>query len=667
MSPPDTIDADFQRALALHQQGQLDAAEPIYRAVLARQADHFGALHLSGLIHLQRGQLNEAVQRIGQAIAVNPAAPEAHSNQAHALQGLRRFEDALAACDRALALKPDHPEALNNRGNALLDLGRAADALASYDRALAVHAAFPQALSNRGNALRALGRLPEALESYRRALQMWPDFPAALDNCGRVLRDLKRYDEAAPLFARLLAVAPNQPYAPGLLFDTRLNCCEWTGYDAMSAALTAAIERGERVDAPQSFVSHTLQPMAQRKCAELYSAAEWPEVAAPLPARPGGGADGQRIHVCYLSADLHEHATAHLMAGLFEAHDRTRFEVTAVSFGPDDGSPMRARLNRAFERFVDVRDKSDREMAGLLHGLGVDIAVDLKGYTAANRAGILARRVAPVQVNYLGFPCSMGAPFIDYIVADRHLIPARHELAYSEKIVRLPDSYQVNDDKRQIDDRTPERAQLGLPASGFVFCSFNNSFKIRPQIFDVWMRLLRDIEGSVLWLLDDNAAASASLRREAEQRGVAADRLVFAPRLPLSAHLARHRAADLFLDTFPYNAHTTASDALWAGLPLVTLQGETFASRVAASLLHATGLPELVTESLADYEALSRTLAASPALLAQLRNRLGRQNKALPLFNTDRFRRHIEQAYVAMHERAGRGDSPQAFEVQPFP
>ena len=665
MSPPDTIAADFQRALSLHQRGQLDAAEPIYGAILARRADHFGALHLSGLIHLQRGQLDAAVQRIGQAIAVNPAAPEAHSNQAHALQGLRRFEEALAACDRALALAPDHPEALNNRGNALLDLGRPAAALASYDRALAVRATFPQAHSNRGNALRALGRLPEALESYRRALQLWPDFPAALDNCGRVLRDLKRYDEAAPLFARLLAVAPNQPYAPGLLFDTRLNCCEWTGYDAMSAALAAAIDRGERVDAPQSFVSHALQPMAQLKCAELYCAAEWPDVAAPLPARPGNEASGQRIHVCYLSADLHEHATAHLMAGLFEAHDRARFEVTAVSFGPDDGSPLRARLTRSFERFLDVRDRSDREVAEMLRGLGVDIAVDLKGYTAANRAGILARRAAPVQVNYLGFPCSMGAPFIDYMIADRHVVPARHETAYREKIVRLPDSYQVNDDKRQIDDVTPSRATLGLPSSGFVFCSFNNSFKVRPHIFEVWMRLLRDVDGSVLWLLDDNAAATASLRREAERRGVAASRLIFAPRQSLSAHLARHRAADLFLDTFPYTAHTTASDALWAGLPLVTLQGETFASRVGASLLQAVGLPELVTGSLADYEALARELAITPARLARLRDRLGRQNQALPLFDTDRFRRHIEQAYVGMHERAARGEAPQAFEVQP--
>ncbi len=660
MNPSDTIAADFRRALALHQQGNLEAAEPIYRAILAREADHFGALHLSGLILLQRGQLDEAVHRIDQAIAVNPAAPEAHSNRAHALQGLRRFEEALASCDRALALKPDHAEALNNRGNVLLDLGRPGEALVAYDRALAARPAFPQAHSNRGNALRALGRLPEALENYRRALQAWPDFPAALDNCGRVLRDLKRYDEAAPLFARLLAVAPNQPYAPGLLFDTRLNCCEWTGYEAVSAALAAAIERGERVDAPQSFVSHALQPTVQLKCAELYCAAEWPDVAPPPAVRTGG----PRIHVAYLSSDLHEHATAHLMAGLFEAHDRTRFEVTAVSWGPDDGSPMRARLTRAFDRFLDVRDKSDREVALTLRELGVDIAVDLKGYTAANRAGILARRAAPLQVNYLGFPCSMGAPFIDYLIADRHIVPRGHEAAYAEKIVRLPESYQVNDDRRQIDDRMPPRAELGLPASGVVFCSFNNSFKIRPPIFDVWMRLLRDVDGSVLWLLDDNAAATASLRREAERRGVATGRLVFAPRAALSAHLARHAAADLFLDTFPYTAHTTASDALWAGLPLVTLQGETFASRVAASLLHAAGLPELVTDSLADYEALARKLATTPALLARLRGRLGRQNKALPLFDTDRFRRHLEQAYAAMHERAGRGEPPQTFEVQ---
>jgi predicted O-linked N-acetylglucosamine transferase (SPINDLY family) len=351
------------------------------------------------------------------------------------------------------------------------------------------------------------------------------------------------------------------------------------------------------------------------------------------------------------------------MAELFERHDRSRFEITGISYGPDDASPMRARLTSAFDRFADVSDKGDRAVAELIRDSGIDIAVDLKGYTAGNRAGIFAFRGAPLQVAYLGFPATMGAPFIDYVIADRHIVPPELETAYSEKIVRLPDSYQVNDRKRRIADDTPSRADTGLPAQGFVFCSFNNSYKIRPAAFDVWMKLLRAVEGSVLWLLDDNAPAVARLKAAAEVRGVASSRLVFAPRMPLDRHLARHRLADLFLDTFPVNAHTTASDALWTGLPLVTLQGETFTSRVAASVLAAVGLPELVTRSWADYEALALKLAREPQTLTKLKAHLDSVRLTAPLFDTDRFRRNIENAYVTMYERSQKGEPPATFDI----
>ena len=656
-----SVTAAFQQGLVLHQQGRLDEAEALYRAVLATEAAHFGALHLTGLIHFQRGQPAAAAEWIGRAIAVNPGVSDAHSNLGLALQQMGRIDAALASYERALQLKPDSPEALNNRGNALQDLRRLPEAIASYDRALQARPDFAQAHNNRGNALRGLDRPLEALASYDRALRLWPDNPDALDNRGRILRDLKRFDEAVPSFARLLAVSPNRAYGQGLLLDTRLNCCDWTDYEATSVAIVAGVERGERVDAPFSFLCHALSPAAQLACARTFAAAECPAPAEPLSLGPRPRHD--RIRLAYLSADFHSHATAYLMAELFESHDRARFEVTGISYGTADTGPMRERLQAAFDRFVDVRGLSDREVARLLHDGEIDIAVDLKGFTANNRAGIFAHRGAPVQVNYLGFPGTMGAPFIDYIIADRHIIPERLAAAYGEKVVRLPDSYQVNDRKRRIADHTPTRAELGLPERGFVFCSFNNTYKVRPAIFDVWMRLLRQVEGSVLWLLEDNAAAMANLRREAERRGVAPDRLVFAPRLDLDRHMARHRLADLFVDTFPVNAHTTASDALWAGLPLVTLSGETFVSRVAASLLHAVGLPELVTENLADYEALALRLATTPALLAAIREKLEGNRLAAPLFDTDRFRRHIEAAYVTMYERSQRGEAPAGFDV----
>ncbi len=651
----------FEQGFALHRQGRLAEAESCYRVVLAQQPAHFHALHFIGLIHYQRGAYADAADWIGRAIAIDPAMAEPHSNLGLVLQELRRFDEALASHQRALELDPSAPESLNNRGNVLLALNRPQEALADYDEALRRQPGFALAHNNRGNALMALGRSEEALSAYDRALQLMPDFALALNNRGRALRDLKRFDEAAASFARLLVLAPQQPYAPGMLFEVRLNACDWTNYEAASAAIVAAVERGERADAPFSFVGHALSPTAQLQCARTFVAAEFSP--APALSKAGTTVRRDRIRVAYVSSDFREHAVAYLSAGLFERHDRARFEIIGVSHGSDDGGVTRTRLAAGFDRFVDARERSDRDVAELLRDSDVDIAVDLNGFTVNSRTGIFAHRGAPLQASFLGFPGTTGAPFFDYIVADRHVIPQRCESAYSERVVRLPDTYQVNDNKRLIADETPSRAELGLPEHGFVFCSFNNSYKIRPSVFGAWMRLLHNVEGSVLWLIDDNMAATANLRRQAERHGIAANRLVFAPRVPLEQHLARHRRADLFLDTFPYNAHTTASDALWAGLPLLTLTGETFASRVASSLLNAIGLPELVTDTLAGYEALALELAKTPAMLAAIKARLASQRLTMPLFDTDRFRRHIESAYATMHERLLRGEPPAAFDV----
>jgi predicted O-linked N-acetylglucosamine transferase (SPINDLY family) len=351
------------------------------------------------------------------------------------------------------------------------------------------------------------------------------------------------------------------------------------------------------------------------------------------------------------------------MAGLFEAHDKTRFEITAISFGRDSNDEMRARLIAAFDRFIHVSGRSDREVAILLRELEIDIAVDLKGFTTEERAGILAHRAAPVQVNYLGYPGTMGTISIDYILADRFVIPGQHHANYTEKVVTLPDTYQVNDSKRVIADRTPTRAETGLPEQGFVFCSFNNNYKINPMVYDVWMRLLGKVEGSLLWLLEGSEAAARNLRKEAAARGIAPGRLVFAPVIRMENHLARCRLADLCLDTLPYNAHTTASDALWTGLPVLTCLGTTFAGRVAASLLNAIGLNELITHTLGEYEALALELATNRERLADIRSKLAENRATHPLFDTDRFRRHIEAAYTTMWERQQKGEPPESFAV----
>jgi protein O-GlcNAc transferase len=370
-----------------------------------------------------------------------------------------------------------------------------------------------------------------------------------------------------------------------------------------------------------------------------------------------------RLRIAYLSADFNEHPTAYLTAGLFEHHDKSRFEITALSFGQNDNSPARRRLEAAFEHFIDVGDNSDQEIATLVRRSEIDIAVDLMGFTKDNRLGVLARCAAPIQVNYLGYPGTMGAPYMDYILADATVIPADHDAFYAERVVRLPGTYQINDNRRAMSQRTPTRGDCGLPQNAFVFCCFNNPQKILPEIFDIWMRLLRTTKGSVLWLFAGNAKAVANLRVEAEKRGVAPERLIFAPKASVADHLARHRLADLCLDTLPYNAHTTASDALWACLPVVTCLGETFAGRVAASLLKAIGLDALITHTLGEYETLALRLSRDPAYLAMLKDTLKRNRDRCLLFDTQSATRHIEAAYLTMAEIARRHEKPRSFKV----
>lgn len=684
------VDAMFQRALVLHRQAQIAHAESLYKEILGRELRHFGALHYLGVIEGQRGNCEAAVALIDRALRIDPNSAPAHSNRGIFLRKLGRHEEALASFERAIAIKSDHAEALYNRGNVLrqlerheealasyasalaikpdyaeahysrgnvlTDLRQPREALASYDRALAIRPAFADALVNRGYVLLELGRNEEALASYDRALAIRPDFAEAFYNRGIALTVLKRHGEAIADFETVLRLDPDYPYARGKLIHAKLECCDWSDYESDVAAVMRDIRAGKRACQPFTGLAIADSPSDQLLCARLYAQDVRPESAVPF--WQGECYRHDRIRVAYLSADFREHPVAYLTAGLFERHDRARFEPIAISFGPDGPSAMRARLERVFERFIDVREKSDIEVARLLRALEVDIAVDLMGFTTDSRPQILASRPAPVQVNYLGYPGSMGTGFIDYIVADRTVIPETSRHHYGEKIVYLPDTYQANDSTRRIADHAPSRREAGLPDGGFVFCSFNNTYKIAPAVFDIWMRLLHDVEGSVLWLLESHAAAAANLRREAAAKSIAPERLVFAPRIAVEDYLARYRLADLFLDTLPYNAGTTASDALWAGLPVVTCLGESFAGRMAGSLLNAVGLPELVAGSLEDYAALAERLAKNGDVIAAIRAKLARNRLTHPLFDTARFCRHIEAAYMAMHECRARGEPP---------
>jgi len=631
-----------------HAAGQLDEAEQLYRRILDLHRTDLDARQKIAVLRLQQGRAAEALALFEPLITEVPRNADMRAHCGLARQELGQGNEALADFDEALRLDPSNALALLYRGNLLAAAGLPAGALESYDRLVAIAAGYDEGWFRRGGALWLMDRFDEALASYARALAINPGRFSAAFNSGTVLLKLERYDEAFAVFERARALAPDHPYVLGGLASALLGACDLARWNDTRALVVDAIQNRRAVIAPLTFLPFCDDGALRRACSESFVADRVPVPAAPL--WNGERYDHARLRIAYLSADFHQHATADLIAGLIERHDRTRFEVTAISFSRDDGSAMRERLIQGFDRFEDVRARTDAEVAALLRRGEFDIAIDLKGHTEGARPGILAHRPCPVQVSYLGYPGTIGAPWLDYIIADAVVLPFSHQAFYSEKIVHLPHCYQANDSTRAIAEQTPTRAEAGLPPDGFVFCCFNAAWKITPEIIDVWMRLLAQVEGSVLWLLEDNAVSPVHLRSAAAARGIDPARLIFAPRLPSAAHLARHRLADLFVDTLPYNAHTTASDALWAGLPLVTCLGEQFDGRVAASLLQAVGLPELVTDELAAYEALALALAKDPARLAQLRARLAANRLSSPLYDTVRFCASLEAAYLCMAE-----------------
>jgi predicted O-linked N-acetylglucosamine transferase (SPINDLY family) len=639
--PLEALDA-FSRALALNAQ-------------VAETWNNRGTV-LNGL-----GRYDEAISDFDRAIALKPGYAEAFCNKGKPLVQGRRYADALAAFDTALKLDPGLAEAWQGRGDALAVLGRHDDAIAAFAKATALKPDYAEAYCNAGRSLAQLGRHDDALAAFDAALKQRPGLAEAWKGRGTLLAGVRRYDEAIVAFEAALKADSDIEYVLGDLLHAKAHICDWNGMTEGWSKVIHALQGGARVSSPFALLATPASAADQMTCSVIYATDRFPPGQTPL--WRGERTSHDRLRLAYLSGDFRDHAFPHLAAAMWERHDRTHFETVAISYGVDDGSAMRARLTRAFEHFIDVRHKSDPDIARLIREMEIDIAVDLTGYTAGMRANVLVQRPAPLQLSYVGYPGTMGAEFIDYIVADPVVIPPEHQRFYTEQIAYLPPSYLVTDGSHRIADVTPTRAQAGLPEHGFVFCSFNNSFKITPDIFDVWMRLLRAVDGSVLWLLAANASGVENLRSEAAARGVAPDRLVFAPRIAVAEHLARHRLADLFLDTIYYGAHTTASDALFAGLPVLTCLGSTFTGRVAASLLNAVGLPELIASSLAEYEAMAIGLARNRERLAALQAKLRRQRLSFPLFDTESFTRRLEAAYQTMWERHQRGEPPRTFSV----
>lgn len=617
----------------------------------------------------QSGRLNEAAAAYREAIALEPGDPEMHYNLGSVYLDMGQTEAAVASYLKAQALAPGHPQILLQLGNAYSAQGLPGQAVEAFRQALHLHPGNAAIHFNLGNALRELGQPEQAADSYRMALKLAPSDADSHNNLGNVLRELGRLDEAIASYVVALQLNPGLHHAKAHLVHQKQHICDWRGMESDIQQI-----RNWVMNVPQAQVSPfaflampSTTAAEQRKCSENWSKIRFSNlINKRFFIKNKLENTNRKLKIGYLSSDFRLHPLAFLVTELIELHDRSRFEVYAYSYALDDKTAERRRLEQAFDYFTDIRPLSLQASAQKINDDGIDILVDLTGFTQTSRSGIAAMRPAPLQVNWLGFPGTMGSvdgtPLFDYILGDAYVTPLEEADNYTEKLAMLPACYQPNDRKRPI-GRLPSRKDCGLPDDAFVFCSFNQTFKILPQMFDIWMRLLKAKPGSVLWLLECNQWAKANLCREAEQRGIVADRLIFAPRVPIAEHLARHAWADLFLDTLPYNAHTTASDALWMGLPIVTCSGNTFAGRVAGSLLSAAGLPELITCSLADYERLAMQLASMPDELSAIRNKLRLSRDRMPLFDTPRMVEHLQQAFVTMWEKHAAGQSPQTFSV----
>jgi len=618
------------------------------------------AWDLKGKVLHQLNKHEEALQSYVAAIQIDQTKPGYWNNKGNTLRQLGSFDDALTHFNRAISLKEDYIEAYLNKGNLLHHTKSFDEAIATLDQAIMIKPNYVDAFVMRAFVKNDMRKYEEAIVDYRHALEINSHYSEVLLNLGNIYAQLNRFLEAKEVYELASRQNPELDYLAGTLFFINIKMCDWSHYDDRKNQLAQTIREGRNCTLPFPLVAIFNEEQLITNAGKIYCQERHPLIKNDISFEPKKSG---KIRIGYYSADFHNHATSYLMAHLFELHNRDNFEIIAFSFGPDFNDESRLRLKNAFDQFIDIRHLSDQKVAQLSREMGINIAVDLKGHTQDARTSIFANRAAPIQINYLGYPASMGVDYIDYVVVDQEIIDNNNVDAFTEKIIFLPNSYQVNDEQRKVSNRVFTKAECGLPESGFVFCCFNNNYKITPVIFDSWMRILKEVEGSVLWLFEDNQWVKNNLIQEALQRGVASNRLVFAKKMDIPEHLVRHQLADLFLDTVPCNAHTTASDALWMGLPLLTIKGDTFAGRVAASLLNAIGLPELITYNLDEYETLAIELAKDSEKLTVLKNKLEHNRINSSLFDTKQYAKNLESAYMMIYHKHMSEPTPTSFKI----
>jgi protein O-GlcNAc transferase len=602
----------------------------------------------TGLNFLLAGNFRAALIEFEKILSVEPHFPEIFYYKARCYKELGLSLNALEEINKVLSSYPKHDGALNSKGTILQDLRQYNGALGCINEALSLRPNNVEAWNNKGAVLLELKRYDEALQCLNQAIALQEKNVEAWNNLGITLNNLKLFEKAIFAFKKTLSINPHQEFILGMLIHAKMQICDWDTFDQDILELSEKIKAGEKVTPPFPLLALTSDEALHLQAAKIWTNTKHPTSTAlpPIAKRERQG----KIRLGYYSADFREHPVSYLTAELFECHNKELFELFAFSFGPNTRDQMQTRIAAAFDHFIDVRDKSDLEIAQLSRDLGIDIAVDLAGHTADSRFSIFSYRAAPIQINYIGFIGTTGADYMDYIIADPVMIPVESRQYYSEKILYLP-WYQANDSKRKDSNQAPSRTDLGLPSTGFIFCCLNNTYKITPSIFEAWMNILKNTKESVLLLYANDDAAKFNLQERAKKAGIKGDRLIFASRLARSEYLARYKLIDLYLDTAPYNAGTTASDALWAGLPVLTIAGKSMASRMAASLLTSLDLPELIAANLEAYVDIAIKLANNPEAMNKLKSKLSENRSLQALFNTKAFTENLEHGFIQAHRR----------------
>jgi protein O-GlcNAc transferase len=641
------IEVIFQLGISCGENNSLNDALTLFECLQINNKNDERIPYNLGFIQSMLGDINSALKSYDAALLINPNDTDTLVNKGIILNKQKRHHEAIAQYDKALTINPSCTEAWSNKGVTLDEIRCYEEAVTHYDKALSINPSYIEAWSNKGNVLTELKRYEEALSNYDRALRLDSTYIEGWSNRAEALNLMKRHEESAKSYLNALESDPNGDYLLGRAHHQMMLTCNWTDYENITKQIFERILRGEKAAEPFGLQGIANSEEVLKRCAEIYSNDKFPQLGDMPNTKKY---EHKKIRIGYLCGEFRTQATTVLMARIWELHDKDRFEIHAFDNGWSDDSDYRHRIEEAFTGIYDISRMSDLDATTLIKSKEIDILVNLNGFFGLARQGIFSHRAAPIQVNYLGFPGTIGADYIDYIIADEIVIPLESRQYYSEKVVYLPNSYQANDDKKKISSRQFTRSELGLPEAGFIFCCFNNAYKITPATFDGWARIMEKVEGSILWLLGNSQIVKDNLIKEALARGITAERVVFSEGLDLPDHLARHDLADLFLDTLPYNAHTTASDALWAGLPVLTLVGDSFAGRVTASLLNAIGLPELITQNQEEYEALAIKLANNAQMLAAIKQKLVKNRLTAPLFNSLQFTQHLEQAYIKIYE-----------------